>query len=151
MVQKDLFGRNITPKEHDEQAMFCQWLEWNKIKYYSVPNGFPITAILSKIEYYSKKNMLAIWVVKEIKIMIFSIIKKMKKEGLKKGVPDICIPYHNKNYHGLYIELKRKSGGVLSSEQKEWKQHLEKSGYKVAVCKGFEVAKKEVADYFKIK
>ena len=33
------------------------------------------------------------------------------RQGLKRGVPDICLPVARGGYHALYIELKRRSGG----------------------------------------
>lgn len=78
----------------------------------------------------------------------FGIIAKMKKEGMLTGLPDVCIPYARKGFHGLYIEMKRQKGGVLSVDQKIVGQLLKDQGYKVEVCKGFAEAKKIVDEYF---
>ena len=32
----------------------------------------------------------------------------MRRQGLKKGVPDLCLPVSSGKYHALYIEMKRK-------------------------------------------
>lgn len=33
---------------------------------------------------------------------------RLKSEGLKPGVPDLCLPVARGKYHGLYVELKRR-------------------------------------------
>ena len=43
----------------------------------------------------------------------------LKKEGVKRGVPDICLPVSRGKYHGLYIEMKA-GKNKPSKEQKEW-------------------------------
>lgn len=62
-----------------------------------------------------------------------SILKKM---GVKKGVPDLCLPVPSGKYHGLFIEMKTDSGRA-SAEQLWWISHLEANGYAAAVCYGW--------------
>ena len=62
-----------------------------------------------------------------------SILKKM---GVKKGVPDLCLPVPSGKYHGLFIEMKTDSGRA-SAEQLWWISHLEANGYATAVCYGW--------------
>ena len=38
----------------------------------------------------------------------------LKAQGVKSGVPDMCLPVARGGYHGLYIELKRQKGGTVS-------------------------------------
>jgi len=61
-----------------------------------------------------------------------------KRQGMKAGFPDISLPVPKGKYHGLYIELKREKGGVLSPEQRGWLEALSRYGYQTAVCKGFD-------------
>ncbi|MBU0991826.1 MAG: VRR-NUC domain-containing protein, partial [Proteobacteria bacterium] len=49
-----------------------------------------------------------------------AIAQKLKMEGVKKGVPDLCLPVAKKPYNGLYIEMKRRTGGNVSVDQKKW-------------------------------
>ena len=72
----------------------------------------------------------------------------LKRQGMKPGVPDICLPVARGKYHGLYIELKVK-GGRLSPEQREWQRDLLEEGYCAAVCYGFEQAKQTIDWYMK--
>lgn len=65
---------------------------------------------------------------------------KAKKAGMKKGFPDINLPVPKGIYHGLYIELKIKSGGKVSKEQKWWKEKLTEQGYCSVICKGYDDA-----------
>jgi len=71
---------------------------------------------------------------------------RLKKEGVKAGVPDLFLPVARGGYHGLYIEMK-KEGGRLSNNQKYWIKKLKEQEYKVEVCFGFEEAKNELTSY----
>lgn len=59
----------------------------------------------------------------------------LKAQGVKAGVPDMCLPVARGGYHGLYIELKRQKGGTVSETQKSWITALAEQGYKAAVCR----------------
>ena len=74
---------------------------------------------------------------------------RMKAEGLKKGVPDVCLPVARGGCHGLYIELKRQRGGTVSELQKEWITALTEQGYKAVVCRGADEAIKVIKEYLK--
>lgn len=71
----------------------------------------------------------------------------MRKQGVKAGVPDICLPIPKKGYGALYIELKRADGGRLSEKQKEWIEALRAAGNRVEVCRGWIEAKKVIEEY----
>lgn len=72
---------------------------------------------------------------------------RMKGEGVKAGVPDICLPVPRGHYHGLYIELKRLRGGRVSDEQEKWLADLTAQGYRAVVCKGWLAASEEITRY----
>lgn len=59
--------------------------------------------------------------------------------GLKKGVPDMCLPVARKGYHSLYIELKTETG-KLSDDQRRWLSELRGDGNYSVVCVGSESA-----------
>jgi hypothetical protein len=107
--------------EAEEQIRFAVWLDNQKYLYTASANG-------------GSRNLLE--------------AVKLKRMGVKKGYPDITILEPQKPYHGLFIELKRVSGGVLSDEQKYWLEKLKNRGYRAEVAKGFEEAKKIVMEYF---
>lgn len=73
--------------------------------------------------------------------------QKLKRMGVEPGVPDLVIPIARKGYHGLYIEVKRQRGGVLSDAQKWWGEKLTEEGYLWVVAKGAEEVKRIVRDY----
>lgn len=60
----------------------------------------------------------------------------LKRQGVKPGVPDLCIPVPNSKYHGLYIEMKRANGGTLTKHQVEWLERLKYNGYCAYCCHG---------------
>jgi hypothetical protein len=66
---------------------------------------------------------------------------RLKAEGVKAGVPDICLPVRRSPYGALWIEMKRPKSagrrkGELSEPQKEWLGDLQAAGHCVAVCYG---------------
>ena len=73
---------------------------------------------------------------------------RMRSEGLKSGVPDLCLPVSRSGYHGLYIELKA-GKNKPTANQLAWLEALEAQGYKTAVCYGWEAAKTVIENYLK--
>ena len=73
--------------------------------------------------------------------------RNLKAQGVKAGVPDICLPVARKGYHGLYIELKRQQGGRVSEAQDGWIKALNEQGYLAKVCAGFMEAVRLIEDY----
>lgn len=71
----------------------------------------------------------------------------MQAEGVKAGVPDLCLPVPRGEFHGLYIELKRVRGSRTSDFQVGWMESLMKQGYCVALCKGWEQAAQTIIEY----
>lgn len=70
-------------------------------------------------------------------------------EGVKSGVPDICLPVARGEHHGLYIELKRREGGKVSAEQTAWIEALIREGYCAAICRGWEDAAHVILQYLR--
>ena len=116
------------PSEHAEQSALFQWAELNRRKYpalkllYAIPNG-------------GHRHI--------------AVALKLKAEGVKAGVPDICLPIARRGLHGLYIEMKKRSGGVLSQKQADWMLNLVEQNYSYAVAYGFEDAKRIIEDYLR--
>ena len=65
---------------------------------------------------------------------------RFKAEGVRRGVPDLFLPVAVRPWHGLFIELKRKKGGRVSREQREWIDALREQGYFAQVAFGAEDA-----------
>ena len=80
-----------------------------------------------------------------------------KATGLKSGVPDILLPVMRPvralagadyDLHaGLWIELKRTKGGVVSAEQTQWIADLNEQGYLAVVCYGWRAAWAVIIEY----
>ena len=75
-----------------------------------------------------------------------AIAVKLKAEGVKAGVPDLCLPVARNGFHGFYRELKTKTGTMRAS-QKMWLRALEKNGYSVGVCRDVDQAVIEIVSY----
>lgn len=70
------------------------------------------------------------------------VASRLKAEGVRKGVPDTCLPYARGPYHGCWIEMKRmdavgKRQGGASDEQVERIEQLKVDGYWAGVCHGW--------------
>ena len=75
---------------------------------------------------------------------------RFQREGVKPGVPDLFLPVARDGYHGLFIEMKRREGGRVSKEQKRWQTELTLQGYCAVVCRGWEDAMWQIANYLDI-
>ena len=76
--------------------------------------------------------------------------KHLKEQGVKRGVPDLCLPVARGSYHGLYIELKTLTGRV-SADQNYWQLKLIENGYFATVCRGWESAISVLEWYLSLK
>jgi hypothetical protein len=111
--------------EHNEQAMLFQWAALMVTRtpemgmLFAIPNG-------------GQRHP--------------AVAAKLKAEGVKRGVPDLCLPVPRGKYHGLYLELKAgKNRATL--EQRAWLDALDKLGYYTNVCIGWETARDEITAY----
>lgn len=71
---------------------------------------------------------------------------RAKREGIVKGVADLCLSIPKQGYGALYIEMKKK-GCYQRPEQKAWQQACEKHGNKYVVCKSLEEFITEINGY----
>lgn len=74
----------------------------------------------------------------------------LRRQGMKKGVPDLCLPVARGKYHGLYIEMKA-GRNKPTVDQQRWLETLERQGYRAVWCSGWERAKEEISEYLNLK
>ena len=79
-------------------------------------------------------------------IRLGGIGRRMKREGIVRGVADLCLAIPRKGYAALYIEMK-KPGSYQSPEQKAWQKNIERYGNKYVVCRSLEEFIKIITDY----
>jgi hypothetical protein len=73
---------------------------------------------------------------------------KLRREGLKKGIPDVGIFYPTMDYPGMFIEFK-KEDGVVKDEQIAMMKRLSDVGYFCVVCRSLEDAMLATRGYLK--
>lgn len=73
------------------------------------------------------------------------------RRGLKRGVPDVCLPYPSpQGYHAAFIEIKRRDGkNGLTTDQANWIHKLRKAGNYANVAYGWEDAWQQLENYLK--
>ena len=69
-----------------------------------------------------------------------------KAEGLKSGVPDVCLPVPRGTYGALYIEHKAGRNGT-SEVQDWWCRELAAAGNKVVVSRSFAESREAIVAY----
>ena len=75
-----------------------------------------------------------------------SYAARMKRMGLRSGLPDLLVPLARGGYHGLFIEMKY-GKNKTTKEQKEWLERLSAEGYACAVCYNAAEAIKTIERY----
>jgi len=73
----------------------------------------------------------------------------LQRIGLRRGIPDYFIAYPRGRLCGMWIEMKRRTGGRTSPAQKEWIKKMQKQGYFAVVADGAEHAIEMVEMYLK--
>ena len=96
--------KKMNSEEHEIQKAICEYLDLRDICYWAVPNGG------------SRKG---------------GAIEgaRLKKEGLKSGVPDLCLIYDGM-YYGLEVKKPATSTpkGYLSKNQKSMHRKIDRAG-----------------------
>lgn len=111
--------------EHQEQAALFSWAEFHT-------HRWPELALMFAIPNGGKRNKVT--------------AAMLKAEGVKPGVPDICLPVTRTPCPGLYIEMKTGTGR-LSSTQRSWLLALIAQGYRAEVCRGWQEAQQVIIEY----
>ena len=107
--------------EHQEQVMLINWFRLAFPKYiiFAIPNGG------------SRHIVTAV---------------NLKAEGVLAGVSDLFLMVAKGEWHGMFIEMKAKTGSV-SDKQKDFMAAANAMNYKTAVCYGFDDAKEAITKY----
>ena len=86
-----------------------------------------------------------------------AVANRLKLEGVRPGVPDLCLPVMRSIYGAFYLEMKRpdlrpKRGGKggISDAQDWWRLRLLEAGYRHAVCYTAEEAWGEIEAYLNL-
>lgn len=127
--------------EMEEQKALVTRCRLEGILIISIENSlqFPISAVIDIVK--SFVNIKSIESIKtRLKNLISQLTNKRYSQGLYKGCPDLFVPEY-----GLFIELKRRDGGVVSLEQQKAHRELRALGYEVVVCHGAKEAWQEIA------
>lgn len=117
------------PTEAQEQKALFEWAEWAKRRH-------PELALMYHIPNEARRS--------------YALGKEMKAQGVRSGVPDICLPVPRGGYGALYIEMKRRKDSRLSDNQRGWINGLNRAGNRAVVCKGWEEAKQEIETYLNL-
>lgn len=71
----------------------------------------------------------------------------MVAQGMRTGVPDVCLPVPRGGFAGLWIELKRPGRHATSPVQREWLSGLAALGYRTELCVGWDAARELIVEY----
>lgn len=106
--------------EHRLQVQICRYLDLTQsFPFFAVPNG-------------SLRNKL--------------VAIKLKMEGVKSGVSDLFLMVSNKNWNGIFMEVKT-AKGVLSPNQKAFQKQAIAHGYYYAVVRSIEDCTKLLQEF----
>lgn len=77
-------------------------------------------------------------------------VARLKREGVKSGVPDLMLPVPRGGHNGLFLELKRAKGGRVAPAQRAWHLALMGQGYLVLTAQGAEAAIRAIQQYLRL-
>lgn len=118
------------PTEEQEQATVMAWAARNERRY-------PALSLLHHIPNGGLRHK--------------ATAAKLIAQGVKSGVPDLCLPVPCRGYHGLYVEMKRRTRGKVSESQQWWLDQLKAHGYRAVVCRGADEAIAEITGYLGVR
>ena len=114
--------------EHEEQKNLIKW--WAM---YSSSKGIP-EELLFAIPNGGKRDVITANI--------------LRSEGVRPGVPDLFLAVETYDHAGLFIEMKRQKGGVVSHKQREFADILQShTSYLHRICRGFDEARHCIEQY----
>jgi len=107
------------PTEHQIQCAIIDWCALQGIAIFAIPNG-------------GYRHI--------------TTARKLQREGLKAGVPDLFVPVVRSGFGGLFLEVKTKIG-KLSGLQRFWLAELVENGYRCEIVRSLEDGIKVLKGY----
>ena len=132
MLNANLTKERKEPDEKAEQKALVTRCKAEKIDVIGIENSlqFPISAILDIVRPFIRYDQM-----KKIEIALNKLMailtNKRYSQGMFQGCPDLFFPEYR-----LFIEMKRRNGGICSEQQLKAHARLRKLGYIVEVCHG---------------
>jgi hypothetical protein len=122
--------RRAKPRELERrhQAALIKWMR-------AVKDTYPVLNLLYAVPNGGYRNIY--------------VAKKLKAEGVRAGVADLCLPAARRGYHGLYLEMKSEEG-VATKEQKAFLRGVLEEGYCAVIAGGVDEAREAVGWYIGI-
>ena len=123
VVKQQNYARAMS--EHDMQVGLFQWAAY-------AGNQYPELALMFAVPNGGFRHP--------------SVAAKMKAEGVKPGVPDVCLPVPRGQFCGLWLELK-KPGGYPTPAQTAWHKRLTEVGHRVEIVRSIADAIDVIVEY----
>jgi hypothetical protein len=117
--------RKPVQHEHKQQVALFEWADL-------AVNTMPLLRLLYAIPNGGLRNIVT--------------ARRLKREGVRAGVPDVCLPVPLNGYGALYVEMKA-GKNTTSESQDNWLDDLEAAGNMCVVCWTWEEAKAVICDY----
>lgn len=111
-------GKNLEPSEHQIQSALVDWCALNGVPVFAIPNGG---------------------------FRHIATARKLQREGVKPGVPDLFIPIVKAGKGGLFIEMKTRKGRIRP-DQAFWIAELSLQ-YQVDVCRSLDEGIASIRSY----
>ncbi len=108
--------RRAKPREVERQHQVAL-IKWVR----AVKDAYPVLKLLYAVPNGGYRNIY--------------VAKKLKAEGVRAGVADLCLPAARRGYHGLYLEMKSEDG-VATKEQKAFLRGVLDEGYCAVIVEG---------------
>ncbi|MFV0485371.1 MAG: VRR-NUC domain-containing protein [Candidatus Saccharimonadales bacterium] len=132
------------PTEDQESEAFSQWLTLKGLPHTHIGNesGRGRTAMLrtAKLKRMGQSKGFPDYLV-VVPAGLARRVVDLRAEGSSYALP---VKYYA--YRLVAVEMKRRKGGKLSPEQKQWLEILNSAGIESVVCRGFDEARKFVED-----
>jgi hypothetical protein len=123
------------PSEDEE----CQWLiQWAEVTRF---NGWKLSEVLVCVPngaYHGADRRAGA-----------VVARKLREKGLKPGVFDyvLPVPLWHKHCPGLWLEMKRTRGGVVSDDQEKFRSRMLQLGWRCEIAKGWVAAQAVILDH----